>query len=377
MSDIFFRFLATDGIDVDLQAELFDSVVVQGGERYDLHLIPTEEAKQFDTFRIRISTLEKFDENLHPLDADLHFTDVLLLCKGAKLPTVKLMNLTEEKCRADAKCRVLNCPFEQFPLNSNQTCVNPTEFRSTDAWLNRPVDETHFLNFGGIENEEYHTINNIKMGMPTFPPFLHSGPIGEVAPECEKDCGSKRRCECFQPIKIELGHVVQLVFYNKISAPSSNAQSGMGHPVHLHGYHFRVIKVGYPKRDANGIVGDMSNDITCDHLNCTDERWAAATWNEVIPGANLAHPVSKDTIFVPFGGYAVVRFVADNPGWFVLHCHILMHEAEGMMRAVQVGNENQIPKPPKGYPNVPCHSGADHRYVGLLSILLGIFLVCA
>ena len=28
----------------------------------------------------------------------------------------------------------------------------------------------------------------------------------------------------------------------------------------------------------------------------------------------------KDTVIVPFGGYTVIRFIVDNPGWWFLHC---------------------------------------------------------
>ena len=38
----------------------------------------------------------------------------------------------------------------------------------------------------------------------------------------------------------------------------------------------------------------------------------------------------KDTVIVPFGGYTVIRFIVDNPGWWFLHCHIEVHQLEGM-----------------------------------------------
>jgi Multicopper oxidase len=31
--------------------------------------------------------------------------------------------------------------------------------------------------------------------------------------------------------------------------------------------------------------------------------------------------VIKDTISIPSRGYVVFRFKADNPGWWLLHCH--------------------------------------------------------
>jgi hypothetical protein len=39
---------------------------------------------------------------------------------------------------------------------------------------------------------------------------------------------------------------------------------------------------------------------------------------------------------VPPWGYVVVRFLADNEGMWVLHCHVLWHAASGMSMAFQV-----------------------------------------
>ena len=57
--------------------------------------------------------------------------------------------------------------------------------------------------------------------------------------------------------------------------------------------------------------------------------------------SNTNH-VQKDTVIVPYGGYTVIRFVADNPGWctWLLHCHIKMHQLKGM--AVVIKETNRI-----------------------------------
>jgi len=38
----------------------------------------------------------------------------------------------------------------------------------------------------------------------------------------------------------------------------------------------------------------------------------------------------KDTVTVPDGGYSMVRFRADNPGYWFFHCHITFHAEIGM-----------------------------------------------
>lgn len=69
------------------------------------------------------------------------------------------------------------------------------------------------------------------------------------------------------------------------------------HPIHLHGLAFRVVS-------RNG--------------NPTPHReWA-------------------DTVFIPRGQRAEIAFVADNPGDWMLHCHVLEHMEGGMMTVVRV-----------------------------------------
>jgi FtsP/CotA-like multicopper oxidase with cupredoxin domain len=67
------------------------------------------------------------------------------------------------------------------------------------------------------------------------------------------------------------------------------------HPMHLHGHAFKVIA-------KNGAPAD---------------EWG-------------------DTVLINPKGRAEVAFVADNPGDWMLHCHVLEHQATGMMATVRV-----------------------------------------
>jgi FtsP/CotA-like multicopper oxidase with cupredoxin domain len=69
------------------------------------------------------------------------------------------------------------------------------------------------------------------------------------------------------------------------------------HPIHLHGHSFRVIaRNGQPTRDR---------------------EWL-------------------DTVLVPPREAADIAFVADNPGDWMFHCHILDHQDGGMMAVIRV-----------------------------------------
>lgn len=69
------------------------------------------------------------------------------------------------------------------------------------------------------------------------------------------------------------------------------------HPIHLHGHSFRVLARN---------------------------------------GQPTAHREWQDTVLIPPKESAEIAFVADNPGDWMLHCHILEHQAAGMMAAIRV-----------------------------------------
>ncbi|GFZ15075.1 laccase 12 [Actinidia rufa] len=53
---------------------------------------------------------------------------------------------------------------------------------------------------------------------------------------------------------------------------------------------------------------------------------------------NLVDPPMRNTASVPVGGWAVIRFVADNPGVWLLHCHLDVHITWGLATAFLVEN---------------------------------------
>ena len=95
------------------------------------------------------------------------------------------------------------------------------------------------------------------------------------------------------------------------------------HPFHLHGHSFYIISSYKPTR--LGAYGAY---------NPHDETTPP-------PGGpyNLVNPLRKDTVSVPAMGYVVLRFKANIPGLWMLHCHVSWHQAVGMGMALEVGNE--------------------------------------
>lgn len=325
-----------------------DAVFLNSGERYDLQLVKTTH-RNVDGFRIRIDTSAKYDDEGNEAAVQYYYGEAILNCGHEGHSTLHpspILEVDTTHCTGAKKCKVLNCPFRQFPPSDVFHCVNIRDYKSARRLENRlsnkhPDDEI-FLNIGGIESESFFKINNIKMTQATFPPYeaiRQGGKLGDVAELCDTDCGQQKRCECFEPVTLEKDRLVQFVIYNKIN--KTDAKVSMGHPFHFHGYHFYVVKVGYPSYDSSGFVHEAETDITCTTTNCTLEKWAEKP-NFRETDFNYIDPPYKDTIFVPYGGYVVIRFISHNIGWFVIHCHMVIHEGNGLMRPLKVGTDEEI-----------------------------------
>src|SRR6266536_4695570 len=128
--------------------------------------------------------------------------------------------------------------------------------------------------------------------------------------------------------------VNQLVSF--IPAPKNQDEQGIwvdlvinnlddgSHPFHLHGHSFYVLA---SHRSEHG-WGSYNPFSTVANSNTK-------------PTFNLVNPVRKDTVIVPRRGYVVIRFQANNPGIWMLHCHVLWHEGSGMVMGLQVGGTNE------------------------------------
>ncbi|GMJ14486.1 laccase 12 [Hibiscus trionum] len=53
---------------------------------------------------------------------------------------------------------------------------------------------------------------------------------------------------------------------------------------------------------------------------------------------NLVDPPMRNTVAVPVNGWAAIRFVADNPGVWLMHCHLDVHINWGLAMAFLVEN---------------------------------------
>ncbi|KAL9931360.1 hypothetical protein V8E36_009757 [Tilletia maclaganii] len=84
------------------------------------------------------------------------------------------------------------------------------------------------------------------------------------------------------------------------------------HPFHLHGHKFAVLYRHGPTLSR--------------HTWREDEPPTQAGWDA---SYELRRPVWRDTVSVPERGFVVLRWKADNPGVWALHCHTLVHHMAG------------------------------------------------
>ncbi len=101
------------------------------------------------------------------------------------------------------------------------------------------------------------------------------------------DTFSGQAAPTIQPINVRLGDLVRLHIVN---------HSRQTHPIHIHGHIFSVLA-----KNGRTITGS---------------------------------PVHLDAILVRPGDSWDVGFVADNPGIWMLHCHVLIHAAGGMSMTI-------------------------------------------
>ena len=185
----------------------------------------------------------------------------------------------------------------------------------------------------------------------------------EVDQKCsEADCGEEKICFCTNTLVLHHGDTVQLVFTNMGSG------SGWSHPIHMYGHSFYVLKMAHGNYNhSTGKYISQNSDIDCgggkprDESMCNKPRWRNTTWSaDAIPGINMKNPPRKDTIIVPRGGYVVVRIKADNPGLWLLHCHIKLHALNGMALLLNESFAN-LPSIPNSFPT--CRVlGAIHQF---------------
>ncbi|EUC57577.1 multi-copper oxidase laccase-like protein, putative, partial [Rhizoctonia solani AG-3 Rhs1AP] len=89
----------------------------------------------------------------------------------------------------------------------------------------------------------------------------------------------------------------------------NNLDTAIDHPYHLHGMTFWIVAEG---------TGSLSL-----------EEAESVSYN-------TTNPIRRDTHIIPASSWAVIRFEANNPGVWFMHCHIDWHLAEGFAAVIVI-----------------------------------------
>ncbi|KAK3135378.1 hypothetical protein QOZ80_5BG0418200 [Eleusine coracana subsp. coracana] len=190
------------------------------------------------------------------------------------------------------------------------TCQGPNGSRLAASINNvsfvLPTTALLQAHYSGASNGVYAT------NFPAFPltPFNYTG-----APPNNTNVMSGTKV-----VVLPFGTTVELVMQD------TSILGAESHPLHLHGFNFYVVGQGFGNFDP---VNDPAK-------------------------FNLVDPVERNTVGVHAGGWVAVRFRADNPGVWFMHCHLEVHLSWGLKMAwvVQDGTQpnQKLPPPPTDLP---------------------------
>ncbi|KAG9151813.1 hypothetical protein Leryth_002096 [Lithospermum erythrorhizon] len=188
--------------------------------------------------------------------------------------------------------------------------INNTIVKQAEEYFNPSTNlsilEAYYYNVDGIYTTDF----------PDEPPiqFDYTSPDNQLnGALLTTSRGAKVR-------KFKYNSTVEIVFQNTALGTIEN------HPIHLHGYDFHILAQGFGNYDPT-----------------RDQQTF-----------NLVNPQLRNTVAVPIGGWAVVRFRASNPGVWFMHCHLEVHVPWGLASVFIVENgptpETSLIPPPPDFP---------------------------
>ncbi|KAK1668132.1 hypothetical protein QYE76_056291 [Lolium multiflorum] len=226
--------------------------------------------------------------------------------------TAKLRSLASEEYPAQVPQEVdrrffFTVGLGTHPCAVNGTCQGPNNSSRFAAAVNNvsfvlPTTALLQSHYTGMSNGVYSS------NFPIVPakPFNYTG-----TPPNNTNVSNGTRL-----VVLQYGDTVELVMQG------TSILGAESHPFHLHGFNFFVVGQGFGNFDP---VKDQAK-------------------------YNLVDPVERNTVGVPAAGWVAIRFRADNPGVWFMHCHLEVHVSWGLKMAwlVQDGslpNQKLLPPP--------------------------------
>ncbi|KAK9065861.1 hypothetical protein SSX86_015263 [Deinandra increscens subsp. villosa] len=249
--------------------------------------------------------------------------------KGLALPPLPAINATSYVANWTGKFRSLG--NSQFPVNVPQTVEK--SFFFTVGLGNDPCPKNQTCQ-GPNGTKFAASVNNVSFNLPTtalLQARFFGKSNGVFATNFPAFPLSQFNYTGTPPNNTMVSHGTKIVVlpYNTTVELVMQGTSILGaenHPLHLHGFNFYVVGQG------TGNFNSSSDPAKY----------------------NLVDPVERNTVGVPAGGWVAVRFRADNPGVWFMHCHIEIHLSWGLRMAWAVMDgklpNQKLPPPPLDLP---------------------------
>ena len=348
--------IATDGYFI--KPVETDFVIVHTGERYDVVVTANQrnQTEQSD-FWIRAHTLEVEKlEQPFPLIPNEALAILHYKSNQSDPPTPLQYHEIEPRlkdCSDSVPCTAVNCPFQSFAPHYNISCVNVHElellYPTPDFELPSLEPDVEFIfNFAFENNERTSTINGRNFIFPSaaLQTQTHELDTDRERIECNYNDTCENGCHCLHIHDIPYKKTIRIVI-SSVGFNGSMSRRRFSHPVHLHGHSFHVVSTGYGTyNNTTGSILSSSNDLDCSSGSntsfCIRPQWRNESELNFTIDENT---VRKDTVIVPAGGYVVMQFLSDNPGFWFLHCHIEPHQLEGMALVINEAQAQQNPPP--------------------------------
>ncbi|XP_033122692.1 oxidoreductase OpS5-like [Anneissia japonica] len=318
--------IATDGYEI--HPVTVDSLIVVPGERFDIVIEASLKPSSYCIYlnpvpnilcETNSSAILKYrSAEIVDLNCDLGY-------RGKTVFTsMQIHNINEDLNRDD---------YYTFNDTQSYEPVDP-DLENVDEMYYMTTDWVIFHFSSNSQNSTNHTyprmqINNVEFKLPEKP-FISS--LDTNVDICQPGVNSSlfdycrmHMCHCTNVIKLKIGKVVELVLFDTMNVAP--------HPMHMHGQSFRVL----------------AQEATDSHLTLDDVKELDKQGK--INRIPVERSVIKDTMNLPKNGYAVIRWKPENPGYWFFHCHVDYHGLGGMTIVVQVGDDDEIPKPPKDFPS--------------------------
>ena len=327
--------IATDGYLVNKFET--DFLIVHVGERYDFILEAKTNVTAGNKYPINIQTLA-VDCNNNSVLAGQSFAFVVYTDQSEKINVPKKIVRQGPRCNLPVPCKVLNCPFKIIPDDFSNEGPNMDCYDVQSLQLLYPTpakeipssdDDVPSLKFFNFEVKwPQALINGVQFELPDIP--LVENKYKKKECKYPVECNQPGEKSCTHAVYINSQHTTARFVLSSITQGKQDLPN-ITHPIHMHGHTYFIAKIGYPEYYENGTIKAPNKDLTVPP--CGPAKWSDGTPGGIFVNSTT---VRKDVVIVPAGGYVVLEFITDNPGYWFMHCHIDEHLNRGIPHSFTV-----------------------------------------